>query len=108
MNKNTIVLILSFCIAIISAAILAVGPITNKKIGANWGIQNCGLIDDQLDTLTYDSEKLNEFEKKRLNEIDFYFDLNKYNEIYLKTKRYEIFMQKRNCYVRFGILCFYH
>ena len=58
MNKNTIVLILSFCIAIISAAILAVGPITNKKIGANWGIQNCGLIDDQLDILTYDSEKL--------------------------------------------------
>ena len=32
----------------------------------------------------------NEFEKKHLNEIDFYFDLNKYNEIYLKTKKYEI------------------
>ena len=58
MNKNTIVLILSIAITIISAAILAVGPITNKKIGANWGIQNCGLINDQLDTLTYDSEKL--------------------------------------------------
>ena len=32
----------------------------------------------------------NELEKRQLNEIDFYFDLNKFNDIYLKTKKYEI------------------
>ena len=31
----------------------------------------------------------NELEKRQLNEIDFYFDLNKFNDIYLKTKKYE-------------------
>ena len=32
----------------------------------------------------------NEIEKRQLNEIDFYFDLNKFNDIYLKIKKYEI------------------
>ena len=58
MKKNTLILFLSTCIAVISAVILAVGPITNKKIGTNWGYQNCGLISDQIDLLKDDSEKL--------------------------------------------------
>lgn len=58
MSKNTLILIFSICMVILSAIILAVGPITNKKIGANWGYLNCGLIDDQKDSLSYDSEKL--------------------------------------------------
>ena len=77
MKKNTLILLLSTCIAVISAVILAVGPITNKKIGTNWGYQNCGfhhifdlvflkaylhlillLISDQIDLLKDDSEKL--------------------------------------------------
>ena len=58
MKKISIVLIISTCILFLSAIILAVGPITNKKIGVNWGYQNCGLISDQSDLLNYDSEIL--------------------------------------------------
>jgi hypothetical protein len=58
MKKNTLVLILSTCILMVSAIILAIGPITNKKIGVNWGYQNCGLISDQIDTSSQDSETL--------------------------------------------------
>jgi hypothetical protein len=58
MRKNTLVLILSTCILILSAVIFAIGPITNKKIGANWGYQNCALISDQIETSSQDSETL--------------------------------------------------
>ena len=58
MKKNTLILIISTLIALLSGAILAVGPITNKKIGTNWGYQNCGLISDQIDLLEHDSQRL--------------------------------------------------
>lgn len=58
MTKNTLVLILSTCIVILSAVILAVGPITNKKIGENWGYQNCGLLNDRIDSVTSGSQTL--------------------------------------------------
>ena len=31
-----------------------------------------------------------EFDQKQLKENDFYFDINKFNDIYLKVKKYEI------------------
>ena len=58
MTKNTLILIFSTCILILSVIILSVGPITNKKIGTNWGYQNCGLISDQIDLLKDDTDKL--------------------------------------------------
>ena len=60
MRKISLFLILSTCLIILSAVVLAVGPITNKKIGTNWGYQNCGLISDQSNLLNYDSEMLDE------------------------------------------------
>ena len=62
MTKNTLILILSCCIVLLSAAVLAVGPISNKKIGTTWGYQNCNLIGDQIDTLEYDSQRLKDME----------------------------------------------
>ena len=58
MKKNTLILIISCCIVLVSAAILAVGPITNKKIGTNWGYQNCGLLADQTESQKDDIQKL--------------------------------------------------
>ena len=58
MTKIEMLLILSICTLLISGTILAIGPITNKKIGTKWGYQNCGLISDQSNLLNYDSESL--------------------------------------------------
>ena len=34
------------------------GSITTKKIGTDWGYQNCDIISDQIDILTKNTEKL--------------------------------------------------
>lgn len=58
MTKNTLILIFSLCILVFSVIILSIGPITNKKIGTDWGYQNCDIISDQIDILTEETEKL--------------------------------------------------
>ena len=76
MTKIQLILILSTCIILLSAVILAVGPITNKKIGTNWGYQNCGLISDQSNLLNYDSEMLKKmknlcYREKALYDLEY-------------------------------------
>ena len=58
MKKNILIFIFSLCILALSVIILSIGPITNKKIGENWGHQNCDIISDQIDILNEDTEKL--------------------------------------------------
>jgi uncharacterized membrane protein len=58
MKKNILIFIFSLCILALSVIILSIGPITNKKIGENWGYQNCDIISDQIDILNEDTEKL--------------------------------------------------
>ena len=59
MTKNTFILIFSLCILLFSIIILSIGPIINKKIGTEWGYQNCDIISDQIDILNEDTEKFN-------------------------------------------------
>ena len=47
MSKIFIFFLLATCTVLLSVAIIAVGPITNKKVGVNWGYQNCQLLADQ-------------------------------------------------------------
>ena len=57
MNKQTIFLLLSTCIVILSVAIISVGPMTNKIHGEKWGYQNCALISDKIKLLKGDITK---------------------------------------------------
>lgn len=59
MNKTVIFLLLSTCIVILSVAVIAVGPMTNRLVGGEtWGFQNCALISDKVKLLKGDITSL--------------------------------------------------
>jgi hypothetical protein len=58
MNKTVMFLLFSTCIVILSVAIIAVGPMTNKMMGDRFGYQNCALISDKIKLLKGDITKL--------------------------------------------------
>jgi len=58
MNKTVMFLLFSTCMVILSVAIIAVGPITNKLVGDTWGYQNCALLSDKIKLLKGDITKL--------------------------------------------------
>ena len=58
MNKIFIFFLLATCTVLLSVAVIAVGPITNKRIGDNWGYQNCQLLADQEKLMKGDVTKL--------------------------------------------------
>ncbi len=58
MNKIFIFFLLATCTVLLSVAVIAVGPITNKLIGDDWGYQNCQLLADQEKLMKGDVTKL--------------------------------------------------
>ena len=58
MNKIFIFFLLATCTVLLSVAVIAVGPITNKIIGNDWGYQNCQLLADQEKLMKGDVTKL--------------------------------------------------
>jgi len=58
MNKTVMFLLFSTCMVILSVAIIAVGPMTNKLVDDSWGYQNCALISDKIKILKGDITKL--------------------------------------------------
>ena len=58
MNKIFIFCLLATCTVLLSVVILAVGPITNKLIGDDWGKLNCQILSDQVKLLKGDVTKL--------------------------------------------------
>ena len=76
MNKNLLFLLFGTLTVILSVAIIAVGPITNKIIGKNWGYQNCELISDQAKLLKDDITKLKKmknlcYRQKAMHDMEY-------------------------------------
>ena len=69
-------LLCSTCMIILSVAIIAVGPITNKKIGNDWGYQNCALISDKIKLLKGDITSLKKmknlcYRQKAMHDMEY-------------------------------------
>ena len=58
MNKTLLFLIFGTLSVILSVIIIATGPITYKKLGKDWGYQNCELLSDQVKLLKDEVTKL--------------------------------------------------
>ena len=58
MNKILIFFLLATCTVLLSVVIIAVGPMTNKKLGDNFGYLNCQILSDQQKLLQDDFTKL--------------------------------------------------
>ena len=58
MNKIFIFCLLATCTVLLSVVVLAVGPITNKIVGKEWGKLNCQILSDQVKLLKGDVTKL--------------------------------------------------
>ena len=58
MNKIFIFCLLATCTVLLSVVVLAVGPITNKIVGKDWGKLNCQILSDQVKLLKGDVSKL--------------------------------------------------
>ena len=58
MNKIFIFCLLATCTVLLSVVVLAVGPITNKIVGQEWGKLNCQLLSDQVKLFKGDVTKL--------------------------------------------------
>ena len=76
MNKTLIFLILSTCTIILSISIIAVGPITNNKIGLDWGTKNCQLLSDQVELLKDDVTKMKKmknlcYRQKAMHDMEY-------------------------------------
>ena len=58
MNKILIFFLLATCTVLLSVVIIAVGPMTNKMLGDNFGYLNCQILSDQQKLLKKDVTKL--------------------------------------------------
>ena len=58
MNKILIFFLLATCTVLLSVVIIAVGPMTNKMLGDNFGYLNCQILSDQQKLLKLDVTKL--------------------------------------------------